>query len=321
MLNNTQEHALNGNSTYLPPEDLDIARSVAEFLNRPLLLAGDPGTGKTTYAKHLSIIGSKDLFIFNTKSVSLAQDLFYTYDAVAHFANKEKSAVEFITLEAFGKSIVNAIGPEVVRKEMLDERHMNYQLQLLRNHKDCDRILDRFLKDCKGNNSVVLIDEIDKAPRDFPNDILNEIEKYEFYMKELGLTFSLDGSDKKIKDKILVLMTSNFEKNLPDAFLRRCLFYQIEFPIKEKLFKIIKKHIPDIDETLLDSRIADFFKIRDENGLSKKPSTSELIDCLKWLYNSKSLHLELNKNKAALATLLKKYSDIKLIYKETKVGD
>ncbi len=303
-------------SKYIPNEDLVAATKVAELLNRPLLLAGEPGTGKTTYAKHIADTEGKDLFIFNTKSVSLAQDLFYTYDAVAHFANRDKSAIEFITLEGLGKAIVNAFGVEDVKKALLNEENTNYQLRLLRQSENRDQIIETFLKNCRGNNSIVLIDEVDKAPRDFPNDILNEIENYEFFIKELGLHFSLDKSVKSQKDKVLVLLTSNFDKNLPDAFLRRCLFYEIEFPDKTALTKIIVKHIPDIDENLISGHLDEFDIIRNTDGITKPPSTSELIDCLKWLFHKNELNSDLKSNKAALATLLKKKEDAKLIYKK-----
>lgn len=303
-------------STYIPSDDLTIARKVAGFLNRPLLLTGEPGSGKTTYANHVAITEKRDLFIFNTKSVSQAQDLFYSYDAVAHFANSKKCAIEFITLEALGKSILNAYGMDKVRNMLLNMETTNYQLQLLRSLPDCDAIIDRFLQGCCGNPSVVLIDEVDKAPRDFPNDILNEIDNYEFFIKEIGIQIRLDKTDEKMKNRIFVLITCNFDKNLPDAFLRRCLFHEIEFPLTADLMNIIKSHLPDIDIDLLAKRTDEFFKIRKREGLTKPPSTSEFIDCLKWLEESKNLDKELQFNRSALTALLKKKSDFKLIYKE-----
>lgn len=304
------------NSKYLPSNDLSTAKDVAAFLKRPLLLAGEPGTGKTTYAKHLAITEKKDLFTFNTKSISLAQDLFYTYDAVGHFANNKKSAVEFITLEALGKSIVNAYGKTKVEGMLLDESTSNYQLKLLQQSPDRAQILERFFQGCGGNGSIVLVDEIDKAPRDFPNDILNEIDNYEFYIKEIGLHVSLNTNNEgKDKADIFVLITSNFDKNLPDAFLRRCLFHEIEFPKDTELMKIIKSHLPAIDDDLLKQRTNEFFLIRKKEGITKPPSTSEFIDCLKWLVSSDSLNKQLQDNRAALATLLKKKSDLNL-YKD-----
>ena len=303
-------------SKYIPSKELTTAREVAGFLNRPLLLAGEPGTGKTTYAHHVATVENRDLFIFNAKSVSQAQDLFYVYDAVAHFANKSKSAVEFISLEALGKSIINAFGIDKVKAMLLDNKSPNHQLKILRECENRDMIIERFLEGCCGNESVALIDEIDKAPRDFANDILNEIENYEFFIRELDLDISLDSAEAEKRSRMLVLITSNFDKNLPDAFLRRCLFHEIEFPDNHQLIRIIQSHIPDIDPSLLEKRIADFTRIRKDEGIAKPPSTSELIDCLKWLKQSKTLEMELHKNRAALATLLKKKNDFKLIYKD-----
>ncbi|MES2681768.1 MAG: MoxR family ATPase [Bacteroidota bacterium] len=298
-------------STYIPSTELTKARQVAAFLNRPLLLAGEPGTGKTTFAEHIAETEGKDLFVFNTKSVSQAQDLFYTYDAVAHFAEKEKSAIEFITLQALGKAIVNAIGVDEVKRRLLNEETFNHQLFVLRKTKNCKAIVDGFLADCCGRAAVVLIDEIDKAPRDFPNDILNEIERLHFTIRELGLDFRLEKDDKIKKDKIFVLLTSNFEKNLPDAFLRRCMFFNIEFPDEKALVIIMQSHIPNIDTELLKKRIGEFQIIRKHDGISKRPATSEFIDCIKWMIHSGSFDKEIKSDKEALITLIKKNEDLK----------
>jgi MoxR-like ATPase len=300
-------------SNYIPSTDLINATKVAFFLNRPLLLTGEPGTGKTTYANYLQESENRKLFIFNTKSVSQARDLFYHYDAVAHFANKERSALEFITLEALGKAIVNAIGKAKVKDLILNQPNNNNQISQIRQSPDKEENIDNFLIDCDDKSAIVLIDEIDKAPRDFPNDILNEIEKLEFKIKELGLNFNL--LDEIDRNKIMILLTSNFEKNLPDAFLRRCLFFHIDFPDKLSLNAIIKAHISTIDEKLLEIRLNEIVDIRNKDGISKKPATSEIIDCIKWLCNKNELNQELHSNKVALATLIKKNDDFNLIYK------
>jgi MoxR-like ATPase len=298
---------------YIPSEPLLKAKEVAAYLNRPLLLSGEPGTGKTKFAEYVEDSEKKSLYIFNTKSVSLSKDLFYNYDAIGHFAEKEKSAVEFITLEALGHAIVNATGKERVAAMLLQEPTNNRQLIKLREQKNCNEIVERFLKKCSNKSSVVLIDEVDKAPRDFPNDILNEIENMEFEIKELGIQLNLSKEEKAIKDKIFVLLTSNFEKNLPEAFLRRCIYHHIEFVENvDYLKKIINVHVKDIDQNDLANRINEFLEIRKHNAIQKKPATSELIDCVKWLGFNNSIGTTLWKNNAALSTLLKKNEDLKL---------
>ncbi|MDB5226806.1 MAG: ATPase central domain protein [Bacteroidota bacterium] len=306
--------------SYIASEGLRNAKEVALFLNRPLLLSGEPGTGKTKFAEYIAYEDDpqdkKNLYVFNTKSVSQAQDLFYIYDAVAHFANRQKSAVEFITLQALGKSIINAFGREATEKMLLEKDTNNYQLQLLRDSADKEKIIKSFLDGCDGKNSVVLIDEIDKAPRDFPNDILNEIDNLEFDIKELGLNFNLDKTHNDIGNKIFVLLTSNFEKNLPDAFLRRCIYFHINFPEKvEDLIDIIKIHIPEIDSVSISPRIEEFLRIRNETSIQKKPATSELIDCIKWLYKKNTLDKQIIGDSTALSTLLKKNEDIQVFSK------
>jgi len=298
---------------YLPSEALLKAKEVAAYLNRPLLLSGEPGTGKTKFAEYIESVEGKSLFVFNTKSVSLSRDLFYTYDAIGHFAEREKSAIEFIRLEALGKAIVNAFGSDRVRKMLADDLTNNYQLLKLRQLNNRDEIISLFLTGCNGKSNVVLIDEVDKAPRDFPNDILNEIENLEFEIRELGIKVSLDKQQKEAKDKIFVLLTSNFEKNLPEAFLRRCIYHHIEFVEDvDYLKKIVNVHIERIDQQQLGDRIKEFIEIRKNNMVQKKPATSELIDCVKWMIADNNLGASLRRNAAALSTLLKKNEDVKL---------
>lgn len=298
---------------YIPSETLLKAKEVAAFLNRPLLLSGEPGTGKTKFAEYIEGTEDKSLFVFNTKSVSLSRDLFYTYDAIGHFAEKEKSAVEFIKLEALGKAIVNAFGEVRIKQLLLDAPTNNSQLIKLRKLDGKKEVVDLFLEGCSTRSSIVLIDEVDKAPRDFPNDILNEIENLEFEMRELGLKISLDKQQKETKDKIFILLTSNFEKNLPEAFLRRCVYHHIEFIENiAKLREIINVHLDNIDQQQLEKRIGEFLDIRKNNAIQKKPATSELIDCVRWLVYNNNINNSILKNPAALCTLLKKNEDVKL---------
>jgi len=301
---------------YLASPDLLSAKEVAEYLNRPLLLSGEPGTGKTKFALYLSETLDKQLFIFNTKSTSLSRDLFYTYDAIGHFAEKEKNILEFINLEALGRAIVNAYGLEKIKNKLLSEITGNNQLEKLRKLSDAEkeRIVENFVAGCDGCDSIVLIDEVDKAPRDFPNDILNEIENIEFEIRELNFKISLNKESKETRDKIFVILTSNFEKNLPEAFLRRCIYHHIEF-IEDvnNLVKIISLHISDADSNLLKERIAEMISIRKDSSIQKKPATSEMIDCIKWLSYKNGMANKIQENRAALSTLLKKSEDIKSI--------
>ena len=300
---------------YLASPELMSAKEVAEYLNRPLLLSGEPGTGKTKFALYLSETLDKQLFIFNTKSTSVSRDLFYTYDAIGHFAEKEKNILEFINMEALGRAIVNAYGTEKIKEKLLIDISGNSQLEKLRKLSDAEkeRIVENFVAGCDGCDSIVLIDEVDKAPRDFPNDILNEIENIEFEIRELNLKISLNKESKETRNKIFVLLTSNFEKNLPEAFLRRCIYHHIEFiEDVENLVKIIGLHVSGTNGDQLKERIAEMLLIRKDDAIQKKPATSEMIDCIKWLSYSNGMGNNIRDNKAAQSTLLKKSEDLKL---------
>ena len=273
-------------SNYLPSPGLLNALEVAYMLKRPLLLTGEPGTGKTQFAfwaaEQLSQTDGflAQPFLYNTKTSSTARDLFYHYDAIAHFRetrtsaspSAERAAEDFIQLKAMGLAIANAIG----RKEgMLPPS-----------------ILERGAIGDEPKGSVVLIDEIDKASRDFPNDLLNEIENYEFEITEINQRVKLAGE--KQRQNIIVILTSNFEKNMPDAFLRRCIYYHIEFPTKERLFDIIVRRldISQDDYKNIGRRVDDFFRFQDFPDISKRPSTSECIDWIRVLKNDNLLNKE-----------------------------
>lgn len=261
-------------SEYILHEALKNAVEVAIALGQPLLLTGEPGTGKTKLAYKIAYDlanENKQAFsdkpiIFNTKTTSKAQDLFYTYDALSHFqqSNIKKDdsegtskTADFIELHALGKAIAQT-NPAAV-----DTSRFNTNLE------------------SKAMSSVVLVDEIDKAPRDFTNDILNEIENYHFNIKEQD-NYQISKSDGQ---QIIVIMTSNSEKNLPDAFLRRCVFYHIPFPDEDLLMDIVQTQLGDstkYTEAALQQLVQQFNKIRDKS-VRKKPATAELVAWLRIL--------------------------------------
>jgi MoxR-like ATPase len=280
-------------SLYRPSPALADAVNVALRLGMPLLLTGEPGTGKTELAYHLSwFFGQEKPLEFHAKTSSVASDLFYRYDALGHFQYSQSSR-------------------EVLTKEELERRFIQYVGlgEAIRANRRC----------------LVLIDEIDKAPRDLPNDVLHAIDKLEFQVPELdNKPFKSDPENKPV-----VIITSNSEKNLPDAFLRRVVYFHIEFPDSEEMLKILAPKIHGTKEEELRALLAHFYKIR-EQKLNKKPATAELIQWASCLHetgfplsrlnNTKRLsdkeiealqssYSILAKNRDDLATLLKVIKD------------
>lgn len=229
-----------GTKDYIATDDLTIAVNAAVTLERPLLIKGEPGTGKTELAKQVAAGLGLKMIEWNVKSTTKAQQGLYEYDAVSRLRDSQ-------------------LGDEKVHD--------------VSNYIRKGKLWQAFETDEKV---VLLIDEIDKADIEFPNDLLQELDKMEFYVYETGETITA-------KHRPIVIITSNNEKELPDAFLRRCFFHYIRFPDVDTLKQIVKVHYPGIKEALLTTALTQFFELREQPGLKKKPSTSEVLDWLKLL--------------------------------------
>ncbi|MEH6524344.1 AAA family ATPase [Sulfitobacter sp.] len=229
-----------GTADYVATDDLKIAVNAAVQLERPLLVKGEPGTGKTELARQVSSALGLRMIEWNIKSTTRAQQGLYEYDAVSRLRDSQ-----------LGEEKVHDVS-NYIRK---------------------GKLWDAFEA---GEKVVLLIDEIDKADIEFPNDLLQELDKMEFHVYETGETV-------KAAVRPIVIITSNNEKELPDAFLRRCFFHYIQFPDMDTLKQIVEVHHPGIKPDLLTTALTQFYEIRDQQGLKKKPSTSEVIDWLKLL--------------------------------------
>ena len=229
-----------GSSQYVATPDLMLAVNAAIALERPLLIKGEPGTGKTMLAEEVAAALGLPLLQWHIKSTTKAQQGLYEYDAVSRLRDSQ-----------LGDGRVNDIG--------------NYILKGV--------LWQAFEAD---GRAIILIDEIDKADIEFPNDLLRELDRMEFYVYETRQLV-------KARQRPLVFITSNNEKELPDAFLRRCFFHYIRFPDRETMTQIVDVHFPGIKQALLKEALQVFFELRDVPGLKKKPSTSELLDWLKLL--------------------------------------
>jgi len=288
--------------TYTASDGLRDAVNVAVSLGQPLLLTGEPGTGKTQLAFSVAHELELPLFEFYTKTTSVAKDLFYEYDTLSHFQDAHTPGIplikqKYVTYNAFGKAILLACTPNECQK------YNPEQSQFIPNE----------LKQTPSR-SVVLIDEIDKAPRDLPNDILNDILTMSFTVKETTISHQAESIYRPI-----IILTSNSEKNLPEPFLRRCVYYHIDFPDDERLTTIIKNHMGELSDfmvTLLPKALDHFRDIRNK-ALKKPPATAELIT---WLDVLASIlddpHIDFNnltpaqESKLAISyTVLAKYKD------------
>jgi MoxR-like ATPase len=229
-----------GTDTYVATEDLMIAVNAAITLERPLLIKGEPGTGKTVLAQEVANALGKQFIEWNIKSTTKAQQGLYEYDAVSRLRDSQ-------------------LGDDKVHE--------------ISNYIRPGKMWEAFTAD---ESPILLIDEIDKADIEFPNDLLQELDRMEFFVYETQETI-------KAAHRPLVIITSNNEKELPDAFLRRCFFHYISFPDTETMEKIIDVHHPDAKQELVRDALKVFFDVRETPGLKKKPSTSELLDWLKLL--------------------------------------
>ena len=235
-----QQMNFDSTAEYIATSDLSIAVNAAITLEKPLLIKGEPGTGKTELARQVANSLSVPIIEWNIKSTTRAQQGLYEYDAVSR---------------------------------LRDSQLGNADIDNVTNYIKKGKLWEAFIADSKV---VLLIDEIDKADIEFPNDLLHELDKMEFHVYETGQQVTA-------KNRPIIIITSNNEKELPDAFLRRCFFHYIRFPDQSTLEKIVAIHFPNIKKSLLDRALTQFFEIRETPGLKKKPSTSEVLDWLKLL--------------------------------------
>ena len=262
-----------GSKDYIASEELIRSVNIAAALQKPLLVKGEPGTGKTMLAESIADSLGMELIIWNIKSTTKAQDGLYVYDTVQRLYDSQ-----------FGEHGVD----DISRYIKLGKLGIAFT---------------------KEKQAVLLIDEIDKADLEFPNDLLWELDQMEFYIPDTGETI-------KAKQRPIVIITSNAEKELPDAFLRRCIFHYIAFPDQEMMARIVRAHYPDLEQNLLDACLSAFYRLRSLAGITKKPATSELLDWIQALIIGGVSEDELKEKLPFIGVLLKKTEDLTLAAKE-----
>ena len=264
-----------GSSRYVASNDLMSTVNIAMALEKPLLIKGEPGTGKTMLAQAVSEALGKKLIIWNVKSTTKAQDGLYVYDVVQRLYDSQ-----------FGTEGVDNIGKYI----------------------KLGKLGEAFTAD---EQVVLLIDEIDKADLEFPNDLLWELDQMEFYIPETTETI-------KAKQRPIVIITSNAEKELPDAFLRRCVFHYINFPDQEQMEEILRVHFDKLDEKLINQALVAFYWLRDLRGIEKKPSTSELVDWLRAMIAGGIDPDDISREMPFAGVLLKKDKDLQTLQKHLR---
>ena len=261
-----------GSQDYVASEELMRSVNIAMVLQKPLLIKGEPGTGKTMLAEAISQALGKKLIIWNIKSTTKAQDGLYVYDVVQRLYDSQ-----------FGGQGVDDI-----------EKYVKL-----------GKLGEAFTDEEQG---ILFIDEIDKADLEFPNDLLWELDRMEFHIPETGETVTA-------RHRPVVIITSNAEKELPDAFLRRCVFHYIEFPDQQQMEAILRVHFEDLDEKLIRQSLAAFYWLRELRGIEKKPSTSELVDWIRALVSGGVDPARIEKEIPFAGVLLKKDKDLRTLRK------
>lgn len=266
------ENTFQGSQNYVASQELMNAVNIAMALEKPLLIKGEPGTGKTMLAEAIAQSLGKKLIIWNIKSTTKAQDGLYVYDVVQRLYDSQ-----------FGNEGVDDIEKYVKLGKLGEAFSADEQV-------------------------ILLIDEIDKADLEFPNDLLWELDKMEFYIPETKQTI-------KAKHRPIVIITSNAEKELPDAFLRRCIFHYIAFPKQELMEEIVNVHFPDLDSEMLKQVMAAFYWIRGLSSIQKKPSTSEVLDWIQALRLGGISEQKIRSEIPFAGVLLKKNEDLDTLEK------
>lgn len=271
-MDSTMQQEFQGTGEYVASEELMASVNIAIALKKPLLIKGEPGTGKTMLAEAVAKALGKKLIIWNIKSTTKAQEGLYVYDTIQRLYDGQ-----------FGEEGVSDIARYIKLGKLGEAFDSEEQV-------------------------VLLIDEIDKADLEFPNDLLWELDQMEFYINETKRTV-------KAKHRPIVIITSNAEKELPDAFLRRCIFHYIDFPNQELMEEIVRVHFPNVEENLLKNAMEVFYNIRTIRDIRKKPSTSELIDWVNALQIGGIPADTIKKELPFIGVVVKKDEDLELVRK------